>query len=790
MILQEQVPMKNLIKNSLAYRILLLPLFIYGFCISLQAQEITQSVQGQLIDPSNFEKVVGANVSLLQNEKRYNTLSDEQGYFYFEHIPLGRYEIEISHITFENHILKDLLLTSSRVPDLYIELAPRSATLKEVILVGKKISDVGITPSLSTKLSLEEGFKMPATFNDFARQLVNYPEVYNVNDQANHISVRGFSPNMLKWNLEGAEILNPNHLSNAGTLSDLPVQYGGGVNMISAQLLSSSNFHTATLPGKFNNAIGAILDLELRNGDKDEFNYTAQANFVGFDLSAEGPISRKNNASFIINYRYSFTGLINALGVDFGGEEIAFQDLAFQYHRTFNKGQSLKLYAFNGASANSFIGKEDANDVENEKQLKDIFFESKNSISGLQFKSRIGSGVLNLTCNVSLLKQDRNAYFKSSENNNSLYNQNAQLFSSLINYKITLNKFRTEFGLRTNMGSEDLLFTNQLFDQVQQSWIFLNNIEGSFNYFQLYPYANFIRNLNESINLSFHLGANYSNINSSFNLEPRLFLSWTLNNKSSLELSSGIQSAKYDNPLYINAPNIGVMRSFSNSVAFKSALNDKITASLKPYFQYSYNLAADKNDLALNLFDNYNFNTINRNGKALNYGISTRLAYSPNNDFQINANITVYNAVYKIGSEFLNQPFNGNFLSNVSLVKEWQLNTVKRQNIFGLSLSGVYSNGTLSKSINLSESIARSYTVYNNDISILYPIRLKSYFNTSMRCYYRINKPKYSSLISLDIQNLSNSKNVSNVYYDQFVKDIVTANQLGLLPVLGYRIEF
>lgn len=790
MILQEQAQMKNSIENSLVYRILFLPLFIYGFCVSVHAQEMTQAVQGQLIDPSNFEKVVGANVSLLQNENRYNTLSDDQGYFYFEDIPLGRYQIEISHISFENHILKDLLLTSSRVPDLYIELAPRSAALKEVILIGKNISDIGITPSLSTKLSLEEGFKMPATFNDFARQLVNYPEVYNVNDQANHISVRGFSPNMLKWNLEGAEILNPNHLSNAGTLSDLPVQYGGGVNMISAQLLSSSNFHPSTLPGKFNNAIGAILDLELRNGDKDDFNYTAQASFVGFDLSAEGPLSRKNNASFIINYRYSFTGLINALGVDFGGEEISFQDLAFQYHRTFKKGQTLKLYTFNGASANSFVGKEDASEVENEKQLKDIFFHSRNSISGLQYKSRIGAGVLNLTCNVSLLNQDRNSYFKIAESNNSIYDQSAQLFSSLLNYRVTLNKFRTEFGLRTNIGNENLVFTNQLFDQLQQTWIYQNNVDGALNYLQLYPYANFIRNLNESVSLSFHLGMNYLNINSSFNLEPRLFLSWSLNNTSSLELSSGIQSAKYDNPLYISSPDIGIMKSFSNSIVFKSRLSDKITTSLKPYFQFSYNLAADKNDLALNLFDNYNFSTLNKNGKAYNYGISGRLSYSPNNDFQLNGNITVYNAVYKTGGDFLNQPFNGNVLGNVSLVKEWQLNSERRQNIFGLSLSGVYSNGTLSRSINLSESLARSYTVYNNDISILYPIRLKHYFNTSMRCYYRINKPKYSSLISLDIQNLSNSKNVSNVFYDQVVEDIVTSNQLGLLPVLGYRIEF
>ena len=790
MILQQQEQMKNSIKNLLVYRIALLAFFISGFFISGQAQDLTQSIQGQLVDPSNFENVVGASISLLKNEERYNTLSDDEGLFYFEDIPLGRYELEISHISFENHIVKDLTLTSSRVPNLYIELVPRSETLREIVLRGKRISDQGITPTLSTKLSLAEGFKMPATFNDFARQLVNYPEVYNVNDQANHISVRGFSPNMLKWNLEGAEILNPNHLSNAGTLSDLPVQYGGGVNMISAQLLSSSNFHPATLPGRFNNAIGAILDLELRTGNKDEFNYTAQASFVGFDFSLEGPLNKKKNASFIMNYRYSFTGLINALGIDFGGEAISFQDLAFQYHHAFENGQILKLYSFNGASANSFSGKEDASEVTSEKELKDIFFEGRNSISGLQYKSRIGSGFLNLTCNVSILNQYRNSYYKLAENNNSIYDQKAKLFSSLLYYKITLNKIKSEFGLRTNSGNEDLAFNNQLFDELDQEWVFQNNVEGEINYLQLYPYLNFTRNLNPALQLSMHLGMSYFNFNSSFTLEPRLFLNWTFKKKSSLEFSSGIQSAKYDNPLYITSPDIGLIRSFSNSLALKTQISEKLTTTFKPYFQFSYQLASDKNELALNLFDSYNFNSINKDGEALNYGLSTRVAYRANDDFQIYGNVTLYNAVFRTGAEFLNQPYNGNLLTNLSFVKEWPLRSKKRQNIFGLSISGVYSNGTLSKSINFSESLSRSYTVYNNDVNVLYPIRLKNYFNTSTRCYYRINKPKYSSLISLDIQNISNNKNVSNVFYDKVEKAIVSPTQLGLLPILSYRIEF
>jgi hypothetical protein len=55
---------------------------------------------------------------------------------------------------------------------------------------------------------------------------------------------------------------------------------------------------------------------------------------------------------------------------------------------------------------------------------------------------------------------------------------------------------------------------------------------------------------------------------------------------------------------------------------------------------------------------------------------------------------------------------------------------------------------------------------------------------------WRKNKPGYTRTLSVDIQNLTNQQNVAYQYYDTFLKKINTKYQVGIIPVLAYRIDF
>ena len=96
--------------------------------------------------------------------------------------------------------------------------------------------------------------------------------------------VHGLSPVGIQWRLVGLPILNPNHLGNTGTRRDRASSNGGGVNMISGQLMANSSFRTGALPACFGNAMTGVFDIEFGSGNVQEREHTLQATLLGIDL--------------------------------------------------------------------------------------------------------------------------------------------------------------------------------------------------------------------------------------------------------------------------------------------------------------------------------------------------------------------------------------------------------------------------------------------------------------------------------------------------------------------------
>ena len=82
-------------------------------------------------------------------------------------------------------------------------------------------------------------------------------------------------------------------------------------------MLDKSEFKYGAMDNSASNVVGGLFDMNLRNGYAGDYQYTAQASFIGFDLSAEGPVVKEKPASFLVNYRYSFTGLLGRNGRGF-----------------------------------------------------------------------------------------------------------------------------------------------------------------------------------------------------------------------------------------------------------------------------------------------------------------------------------------------------------------------------------------------------------------------------------------------------------------------------------------
>jgi hypothetical protein len=132
--------------------------------------------------------------------------------------------------------------------------------------------------------------------------------------------------------------------------------------------------------------------------------------------------------------------------------------------------------------------------------------------------------------------------------------------------------------------------------------------------------------------------------------------------------------------------------------------------------------------------------------------------------------------------------YNGNYIFNLTGGKEFHWDNGKKNKVLGVNAHLTYRGGFRETPIDIEASEISGETVYleNEAFSIQQP----AYFKIDLRLYYKINKPKYTGTIALDIQNLTNNENVAFSYYDAQKGALVVKNQLGLIPVLSYRATF
>lgn len=229
--------LKNKIK-SLGVIVLL-----FGFMQS--NAQFTQRLRGVVVDQVLQKPVAGATVSLLSVNKTVST--DSLGNFRFTDVPVGNQQIHISHIGFKEAFFENVIVNTGKEVVLTISMESLVRPENEVVVKAnsKKNKPLNDLSAVSARaFTVEETQKYAAAVNDPLRMSTAFPGVLSVEDGNNDIIIRGNAPTGLLWRMEGVDIPNPNHFSiAAGT--------GGGISILSAQLLSNSDFITGAFASEY-----------------------------------------------------------------------------------------------------------------------------------------------------------------------------------------------------------------------------------------------------------------------------------------------------------------------------------------------------------------------------------------------------------------------------------------------------------------------------------------------------------------------------------------------------------
>ncbi len=744
-------------------------------------QELGQLVIGKVKEVNSKIPIAQANVSVYQKEELITgAVTDSVGYFQLIDVLPGRYKLVVTYTGYEGFEM-ELLVISGKKSSLEIRLRESSMVLDEVVIRPDNLSGANVTT-----ISIEKAMRVPANFFDPVRMLTSYPGVVAANDQSNSIVVKGYSPNAILWRLQGLDIISPNHLANAGTLSDRPVANGGGVNVLSAQLLDQTDFYSGSLPAPYGNALSGVMDMKLRAGDSDKTRYTLQASVIGLDAAVEGPISKSRQSSFLANYRYSTVGLLSNAGVDFGGESISFQDFSFHLNAPSHKGGNLSVFGLGGLSANRFQAREEI-EREEEKDRYDIDYTGKVFALGLVNQFKPSRTSVTIGASVSGQLQDRNAETDAANIYPMVlldeYSSTRLLISGFIKAVYTLEKASLETGLMTNYFDQSL--SSQ---RITSGNAFVNNVRGGMNGLLLQPYINWSKPIGKYWNATTALRYVYFTYAEASSLEPRLQIARTLN-RGSIGLSYGITSQVQQLQTYlVNDNDMPLTKSHQIALEMKQTLARGLRFVSSVYYHQLF-------DAPAMTLSNSVYSTLNQleeippsflmpSGSGRNYGVEGLVEKRFYGDTYFMVSGSLYESKYRSEASYQDTRFNGNFTSSFLTGKEWK----KTNRSFGVHARVLYLGGLREAVIDEVASAEAGTTIYiyQNGFSE----QLPNYFRTDLRVSWRKNKPGYTRTLSIDIQNLTGQKNVGFHYYDTFLQKVKTKYQVGLIPVIAYRVDF
>lgn len=775
-------------------RFLVLLCLLSAAFFPLFSQAPTQTIRGMVIDADSGQPLEGATVRLLNTE--LGAVSDSLGRFRLEQVAVGRYQAELRYVGYESLLLQEILVESGKEAVLQLELRESPAQLAAVEVSASR-SDIRALHPLSVKaLTVEETRRFPATFFDPARLSTAFAGVVNDNDQANGLVIRGNSPNGLAWRLEGVEIVNPNHTPNAGTFSDRVTQNGGGVNILSAQMLGTSHLYTGAFPAPYGNVLSGVLDMRLRPGNNERHEQTLQAGLIGIDLAAEGPFSRPGGASYLANYRYSTVGLLSQLGLNFGDEEINFQDLSFHLSFPGKKGAGFTLFGLGGLSENLFRAGRDSSQWEFAKDRYDIIFRSRMGAVGATFTQPLGRlGIWRTVLAVSAVNSSRTG----SRLDDSLtavrreLDEQAQEKSSLhswLQYKLGPGS-TLRLGLLATRHSYDMRSVDNEVDTL---------VEGQGGGLLWQPYANWSASLGSRIRLHAGLHWMYFGFSGSSSPEPRFSLAWQLNRGQQLSLAYGLHSQLQAPQLYF-ATNMadreqrpGFTRAHHIVLGYRNELNAAGLMEVEAFYQHLFDVpvAADTANSfsALNLLEGLPPWQLANKGTGRNYGVELSLQQYLTRGYFFLFTGSFYESKYK-GSDGVERDtrFNGNYIANITAGKEWEREKQSgRMTAWGLNGRVAFIGGFRDTPIDLDASAAFGQTVFRSEEA--FSIKQKGYFRIDLRAYRKWNRRNFNASLALDIQNLLNTRNLAFSYFDALQGQVVEKYQLGLIPILTYRIEF
>lgn len=313
-----------------------------------------RGIEGQVVDLFSKEPIADATIELLNTTPPQLVRSNEYGRFRIEALQAGRYKLLVSHPNYQETFIPDIVVTSGQNVVLRVNIqeqvqredeGEKTQELKQKLRaqqaskqqnISSKLVLTGIRP-----FTINEVERYTGARDDVKRLVSNFAAVRSYGAELNELVVRGLPGSQMRYMIDGLPVQNISHVGS-------PNSTGGIFPLLNQNLMGNSSFLVGGYSADYMNTASGVFDIRLREGNQSNTQITAQLSVNGLEATAEGPLSKKTGASYMVSYRHALFPILEALNINIIDAAPSYQDLHLKFDLPTKKAGTFSLFATGG----------------------------------------------------------------------------------------------------------------------------------------------------------------------------------------------------------------------------------------------------------------------------------------------------------------------------------------------------------------------------------------------------------------------------------------------------------
>ena len=252
------------------------------------------AVQGIVIDRATSQPLLGASVAVEQaGQPTRSAQTDRRGLFEIGGLAAGTYRLRIGLFGYTAHeetvtLQAGQRLTANRA------LAPDPLQLEGIRVTQQGPGAVQRELGGQTIRSQDIGrIPTPAASGDLVGYLQTMPGVVTSGDRGGQLFIRGGTPSENLALMDGMLVYQPFHIT-------------GFFSVFPEDLVSTAEFFPGGFSAQYDDRISSVLDVQMRDGDRNRRVLAASVSPFLTDVRAEGPLGPKGGlVSYLVSVRRS-----------------------------------------------------------------------------------------------------------------------------------------------------------------------------------------------------------------------------------------------------------------------------------------------------------------------------------------------------------------------------------------------------------------------------------------------------------------------------------------------------